>query len=530
MRVATLTFLIMISFLQLSHGSDLNGDWIGTVTFAQKPVPLRLHFEIKADNQKAAITIPTERILNSALTNIKLDLNKLHFELETPAGPMNFDGMLNENLLQGTIKQKELEGTFEAIHLYAVDSKKYFGIYEFNPKEHIYIRTWDELGENQLTFFDDSGEAGPLYPSTETNFFAGSALWIPLPTKAQVIFRKDKTGNIEGLSWSETGKEVKFAKKVLTYKEEEIRFKNGAIELSGSLVIPSTKGPHPAVILVHGSGPVTHDFYGPLSYVLANSGIAVLSYDKRGIGKSGGHWLDQSFEDLAADVLAGLNFLKTRKEILSDKIGLWGISQGGWIVPLAAAQSKDIAFAILVSAAGVTPAEQTLMSTEAEMRAKDLPEEQITPVIIETKAQIDSLNSEEARKEFEAQAEKLKSEGNQTLLNSPGLENPRFLLFYRGIMNFQTIPNLQKLMCPVLAIYGDKDRVVPVQGNKEKLEKALEKNRDVTFMVFPDGDHALLLTKTGSTQDFFYSNKFVPGFFELMIHWIQEKTTPTETQ
>ena len=524
MRVATLGFFIMINLLQLSHAADLTGDWVGNVRFAQKPVPMRLHFETKGENLAGTITIPTERILNSSLTNFKSDSNKFHFELETPSGAMNFDGTLNENSIQGTLKQKDLQGNFEVIHLFSVDPKKYFGIYEFNPKQHIYIRTWDELGDNQLTLFDDSGEVGPLYPSTESNFYAGSGLWIPLPTKAQVIFRKDKQGNIEGLTWSESGKEPKYAKRVSPYKEEEITFKNGDIELSGSLVIPSTKGPHPAVVLVHGSGPVTRDFYGPLSYVLAQNGIAVLSYDKRGIGKSTGHWLDQSFEDLASDVVAGLNFLKNRKEIQPEEIGLWGISQGGWIVPLAAAQSKDFAFAILVSAAGVTPAEQTLMSTEAEMHVQDLPEEKIKQAITETKAQIDSLNSEEAKKEFEAQVEKLKSDGNEKLLSSSGIENPRFLLFFRRIMNFQTIPNLQKLMCPVLVIYGEKDRVVPVKGNKEKIEKALEKNRDATFIVFPDGDHALLLTKTGSMQEYFYSNQFVPGYIELMVQWIREKT------
>lgn len=527
MRVASLSFFVMISIVQLNHAADLTGDWVGTVTFAQNPVPMRLHFESEGNTQTGTLTIPTERIINSALTNIKFDSKNLHFEFQTQSGSMNFDGTSIENSIQGTLKQGELQGKFEVIHLFSVDPKKYFGIYEFNSKEHLYIRTWDELGDNQLTFFDDSGGVGPLYASTETNFYAGSGLWIPLPTKAQVIFRKDKQGNIEGLTWSESGKEPRFAKRISPYKEEEIIFKNGAIQLSGTLVIPSTKGPHPAVILVHGSGPVTRDFYGPLSYVLARNGIAVLSYDKRGIGNSTGHWLDQSFEDLASDVLAGMNYLQNRKEIQADKIGLWGISQGGWIVPLAAAQSKDIAFAILVSAAGVTPAEQSLMSTEAEMRMQNIPDEKIKAAVAETKTQIDSLNSEEAKTEFEAQVEKLKSEGNQKLLDSSGLENPRFLLFFRRIMNFQTIPNLEKLTCPTLVIYGDKDRVVPVQGNKEKLEKALEKNRDVTFMVFPDGDHALLLTKTGSTQDFFYSNQFVPGFFELMVNWIHDKTGAT---
>ncbi len=523
-KAAWVAFLFMTSVIHLSYAAD----WVGSIKFTEKPVPLRLHFQNKGGKASGTITIPTERIMNQTLSNISFEREKVHFELETPSGPMNFDGTVNENSIQGTLNQKDLQGKFEVIHLFSVDPKKYFGIYEFNPKQHIYIRTWDELGDNQLTFFDDSGGVGPLYPSTETNFYAGSGLWIPLPTKAQVIFRKDKQGNIESLTWNESGKEPKFAKRVSPYKEEEITFKNGDIELSGSLVIPSTKGPHPAVILVHGSGPVTQDFYGPLSYLLAQNGIAVLSYDKRGIGKSTGHWLDQSFEDLASDVVAGLNLLKNRKEIRPEKIGLWGISQGGWIVPLAASQSKDVAFAILISAAGVTPAEQTLMSTEAEMRVQDLPEDKINQAITETKTQIDSLNSEEAKKEFEAQVEKLKSEGNEKLLSSSGLENPRFLLFYRRIMNFNTIPNLQKLMCPVLVIYGEKDRVVPVKGNKEKLEKALEKNRDATFMVFPDGDHALLLTKTGSTQEYFYANQFVPGFFQLLVQWIQEKTGSTE--
>jgi hypothetical protein len=135
MRVASLSFFIMISLFQLSHAVDLTGDWVGTVTFAQRPLPMRLHFETKGENLTGAITIPTERILNSSLTNIKSDLNKFHFELETPSGPMNFDGTPTKNSIHGTLKQKELQGNFEVIHLFSVDPKKYFGIYEFNPKE-----------------------------------------------------------------------------------------------------------------------------------------------------------------------------------------------------------------------------------------------------------------------------------------------------------------------------------------------------------------------------------------------------------
>lgn len=498
------------------------------MTIAETNIPLRLHFENKGEHVSGTITIPSERIIDNTLTNINIDSSKIHFDLETPSGLMNFDGSFSENSINGTLTQKDIQGTFQIFHLFAVDPKKYFGIYELKRDQHIYIRTWDELGENQLTFFDDSGRVGPLYPLSETSFFAGSGLWIPLPTRAQVIFRKDQAGRIEGLTWTEKDQQPKFAKKVLPYEEEDVTFRNGSIELSGSLLIPAKKGSHPSVVLVHGSGPATRDFFGPISYIFARHGIAVLSYDKRGIGKSEGHWLEQSFEDLTADVLAGLSFLKNRKEIDPKKIGLWGISQGGWIVPLAASQSKDVAFAMILSAAAVTPAEQNLMATEAEMRVQKVPEDKIKELVANMKEQIESLSSEEARKEFETQVEKLKAEGNEKLLASSGIENPRFLLFFRRIMDFQPLPYLEKLNCPVLAIYGEFDRTVPVQGNKDRLEKALRKNHDVTIYVFPKGDHALLLSETGSIQEYFYLNQFVPGLFEMMVQWIQNFETKSE--
>ncbi len=515
----------MGNLLQFTQATNLAGDWVGSMTFAKTAVPLRLHFEVDEDHVSGTITIPSEHLIDKTL-NVGFDSSKIHFDLETPSGLMQFNGSLSENSITGTLTQKDIQGTFQIFHLFPVDPKKYFGIYELKPKQHIYIRTWDELGENQLTFFDDSGAVGPLYPSTETSFFAGSGLWIPLPPRAQVTFRKDPAGHIEGLTWTERGQSQRFAKKILPYKEEEVTFRNGSIELSGSLVTPAAKGPHPTLVLVHGSGPVTRDFFGPISYIFARNGIAVLSYDKRGIGKSGGHWLDQSFEDLASDALVGLNFLKNREEIDPMKIGLWGISQGGWIVPLAASQSKDIAFAMILSAAAVTPAEQNLMAMDAEMRVQKVPEEKIKESLVEMKAQVESLSSEEARTEFETQVEKLKAEGNEKLLASSGIENPRFLLFFRRIMNFQPLPHLEKLKRPVLAIYGEFDRTVPVQGNKEKLEKALKKNRDVTIYVFPKGDHALMLSETGSMQEYFNLNQFVPGLFELMVQWIQDNTRP----
>ena len=93
--------------------------------------------------------------------------------------------------------------------------------------------------------------------------------------------------------------------------------------------------------------------------MLAEAGFAVLLPDKRGSGRSEGDWRDTSFNALAADARAAVDVLKRQPGIDPDRIGLLGISQGGWIGPLAAHGHSDVAFVINVSGAALTPREQT---------------------------------------------------------------------------------------------------------------------------------------------------------------------------
>ena len=104
-----------------------------------------------------------------------------------------------------------------------------------------------------------------------------------------------------------------------------------------------------------------------LGYLYAARGFAVLSYDKRGVGKSTGNWGEASFEDLADDAVAAARFLQGRAGIAANQIGFWGLSQGGWIAPLAASRFPDAAFAIALSGGGLSPAEQELFDSEYEL-------------------------------------------------------------------------------------------------------------------------------------------------------------------
>src|SRR5271154_2961225 len=157
--------------------------------------------------------------------------------------------------------------------------------------------------------------------------------------------------------------------------EEAIRFTNGDIPLAGTLILPAGAQPHPAVVLFHGSGPQERDLFTARWF--AAQGVAALAYDKRGVGESTGNFRKVPFMDICDDGLAGIAYLKSRKEIDPKRIGVWGLSQGGWLGPLAALRSADVAFVIAVSGPGVSPGEQMIVYYANELRAQGLPEGEI---------------------------------------------------------------------------------------------------------------------------------------------------------
>jgi len=141
-------------------------------------------------------------------------------------------------------------------------------------------------------------------------------------------------------------------------RELEVAFRSGNVTLAGTLFVPKVDGPHPGVVLFHGSGPQSRDSFTGRWF--AEQGVAALAYDKRGVGKSSGDFRTVPFTDLVDDGLAGLAFLKARSDIDPKHIGVWGLSQGGWLGPLAASRSKDVAFVIAFSGPGVSPGEQMI--------------------------------------------------------------------------------------------------------------------------------------------------------------------------
>ncbi len=246
---------------------------------------------------------------------------------------------------------------------------------------------------------------------------------------------------------------------------------NGDIEIAGTLDLPPTQGPHPVIIIVPGSGRSTREDASLATQLFVPQGIAVLRYDKRGVGEStgvfeapGAETSIRIFADLASDVLALVGFLKSRPEINAEKIGLFGTSQGGWIVPLVASQSADVAFTICASGATNTVG----ISDYYDLLADNL-----------------SLSIDEVI---------------------------AMLPDFSGVHGFDPLPHLQALTVPGLWLYGGEDRSNPTQADIAILEKLIaDLGKDFTILLLPFSNHDLIDVRT---------NELDPELIQSLLDWV----------
>lgn len=313
--------------------------------------------------------------------------------------------------------------------------------------------------------------------------------------------------------------------KPLPYKQEEVRFKNGNVTLAGTLTVPLTKGSHPAIVFTHGGGPDTRDAARFFADFFARCGIASLIYDKRGVGESAPDldWGRSSFEDLAGDALAGVRLLKTRKEINSRKIGLYGPSNGGWTVEMAAARSKDVAFIIVNSGGGVPSWESEVFRVEAETRAEGFSENETKAAVAFMRQKFEVARTGQGWEQFQSLVEKSRQEKWFRFVAAPSsLERLREA--WTGQFSYDPDADLQKLRIPVLGLFGDLDTETPAKQIADRTRKALRssKSKDYTIKEFPDAAHGIFVfPEEGKPWRFF---GFADGFLDLLTDWVSKQT------
>jgi pimeloyl-ACP methyl ester carboxylesterase len=277
------------------------------------------------------------------------------------------------------------------------------------------------------------------------------------------------------------------------------------------------------VALVHGSGPQTRDgpFGGYLRAIaehFAASGVAVLTYDKRGCGESSGDWRTASFSDFAADAAAAVDLLHGIEGV--EHVGLWGSSQAGWILPLVAME-RELATVIAVSAAGcgVTPAEQDLYWRRRVLTERGLDAAEISLVLAAWSGFFVAITTGE-RSEFDQSEAAARGVSSADLPPDPSEDDPR--AWYRSLdVAFDALPLWRRIRCPVLAVFGERDASTPTSVVVPRLRDALGHSDANEIVVLAEVGHTMLLEEEGTDFDNLRVGTFAPGFLELMDDWIQ---------
>ncbi len=310
---------------------------------------------------------------------------------------------------------------------------------------------------------------------------------------------------------------------------ENIEFKSGNLVIRGTLLSPRFDKKAPGVVLVHGSGKTSRESTMLYAWIFASQGYASLSYDKRGVGKSEGgenEWREFSIDDLAADAAVAYKFLQSRTNIDSKCIGYFCLSQGGWVVSLAANRVKSPAFLIMASASLSSIAEDRIYGQEAQIRHAGFGEDAIKKGI-----ELMKLDHQVTRT----------GKGYENLLGAfdryreaawfhniypdphPLPADDAHREWERKILDFDAQPYLRNMKTPVLWIFGDPelDRFSPVRLSISRVKEAQSLGMPYQIIQIDKVGHTLELESGNIVQTILQIR--LP-LIHKMFYWLKMQT------
>jgi Dipeptidyl aminopeptidases/acylaminoacyl-peptidases len=471
-------------------------DWAGAISHSDGTTEsITIHF----DETKGILNIEP-KVKTYEFENIERLDSKISFKVTTE-NEMTFSGTYDGSQITGQVEENGQTDSFTLLPLSSEtkDSLNAFpGTYQFESGESVLINLAPEYTSSGLYFFGQglmvtrfgTGAIRALYPIATDTFLVGSARAIGYPFKEQITFQRDSNGNVSGLTLQtrnpETGElgESQSAKRIIL-KSEVVHFTSeDGTNLTGLLTLPATSGPYPAIMSLHGSEPGTKDNFGSqqTSAFMASHGIAVLTYDKRGVGESEGSYVEAATERnlnlIAQDAIAGVEYLKARPEIKADQIGLTGFSQAGWVIPLAASGSKDIAYFIILSGPVTSVGHEDLFSTYT--------------------------NDGESANNY-----------SQEVIAKRLADTPP-----SGFDSTPIIANLDQLG---LWIWGDQDKSQPAFESENNLKEIIAQGKsNFSYVMLVDADHNLQQTTQGLFNEIPYSAGYHPDYYKTILEWLSK--------
>ena len=357
-----------------------------------------------------------------------------------------------------------------------------------------------------------TGRARALYPLADGGFEAGTA-WFRRDTVAFRVRFTETARPAPALTWTEGGRAVRGVRAPLV--ERDVTIRNGDVLLAATLVLPPGPGPHPALVMVSGSGPETRRIPRYVGDLLAWHGVAVLVTDKRGTGGSTGTWNGLTHAAWAEDVAAQLDTLRHQPEVDSTRLGLYGNSEGGFVVAAVAARRPDVRFLVCRVCSGLPGATVLVDIQRGILRREGMPDADVERAM--------ELYGRMMRFALERS-------GYDSLLAFAGRFDDRpwraryaprpipvrdapYWDTYRGIIGDDPREAYAKLRIPVLVLLGERDDRLLVERHRAAFEALQRQGVPLTLWVIPEASHGLMLGAGNAAG-------YPPGLHDRLAHWV----------
>src|SRR6266700_2847438 len=516
----------------------LEGNWAGSLQAGEAVLHLVLHVSKAEDGSfKATIDSLDQGVYGIEVTSLAQQASTLSFKVSSVGasyeGKFSTDRASVEGVWQGAMEGNGMRLRFQ-LHVSHDDQKQLVGALD-SPDQGISGLPAVKVSQKESAFHFEILVVSGVYDGTLN------------PAKTEITGTWTQSGVQQKLDFRRSDQLLELVRpqnptKPYPYREEEILFANASakISLAGTLTLPPGKGPFPAAILLSGSGPhdrdeslVGHRPFLVLADHLTRKGIAVLRFDKRGIGKSTGDYTNATTADFASDAEAVLAYLKTRKEIDPKKIGLIGHSEGGMIAPMVATRSNDVAWVVLLAGPALKGEDTLLLQSELILKTAGVNGGQIARTREFNKQTYTLVRQEKDPAALESKLNALvQSSGMSASLPPAALQAQVRLMaspWFRFFLDYDPVPALRKTMCPVLALNGEKDLQIAPKENLAEIQKALQEggNKDFQTAELPGLNHLFQHCPTGSPTEYGgILETMAPEVLNVVSDWLLKHTAP----
>jgi dienelactone hydrolase len=310
-----------------------------------------------------------------------------------------------------------------------------------------------------------------------------------------------------------------------------VTFTNHGATLRGTLYLPVSGQPVPAVVVYHGASEplASTPMYRHLSEGLPQLGVAVLLFDRRGSGASSGT-NDVSYETLADDGIAGANALRAMPQIDAKRVGYWGISQGGWLASFAAVRDDRAAFAVAVSAPLTTPESQMGFADSNHLHALGYTQADIDNMLEARKNWTGYLRGTNTRAQAVAAIAKIEKMPWYQYMYMPTvaqLKGPNESS-WRTQMDDDPMVAVKKITIPTLFVLGSSDPWIPVVQTTASLRVVSTEHPNIRYAVIPNANHLMMVPRVPERMDDATPQAVMtelpasPAYFMLLTSWLTQ--------